>query len=95
MGLGVPVVSYAPRPMIMSDSVDSRVIIVLKDVKDWTAGSQHIMSKGGSARRNASRTRVDSPVARAAMYRDWANRQPGWDKQAQGDCADGRLARVG
>ena len=39
-------VSYAPRPMIMSDSVDSRVIIVLKDVKDWTAGSQHIMSQG-------------------------------------------------
>lgn len=49
----------------------------------------------GSARRNASRTRVDSPVARAAMYRGWANRQPMWDKQAQGDCADGRLARVG
>lgn len=26
--MGVPVVSYAPRPMIMSVSVDSRVIIV-------------------------------------------------------------------
>lgn len=38
--------SYAPRPMIMSVVVDSRVIIVVKDVKDWEAVSQHIMSKG-------------------------------------------------
>jgi hypothetical protein len=35
LGLGVPVVSYAPRPMIMSVVVDSRVIIIVKDVKDW------------------------------------------------------------
>ena len=39
-------VSYAPRPMIMSVVVDSRVIIVVKDVKDWEAVSLHIMSKG-------------------------------------------------
>lgn len=44
--------------------------------------------------RNASRTRVDSPGARAAKYRGWANRQPAWDKRAQGDCADGRLVAV-
>jgi hypothetical protein len=33
----VPVVSYAPRPMIISVWEDSLVIIV-RDVKDWTTG---------------------------------------------------------
>ena len=46
-----------------------------KGCEELEAGSQHNVQRG-SARRNASRTRVDSPVARAAMYRGWANRQP-------------------
>jgi hypothetical protein len=37
LGFGVPVVSYAPRPMIISVWEDSLVIIV-RDVKDWTTG---------------------------------------------------------
>lgn len=46
MGLGVPVVSYAPRPMIISVWEDSLVIIV-KDVKDWTAdGSAYKVPRG-------------------------------------------------
>lgn len=31
-------VSYAPRPMIMSVVVDSRVIIIVKDVKSCSKG---------------------------------------------------------
>ena len=38
-------VSYAPRPMIMSVVVDSRVIIIVKEVKSWRRGVS-IMSKG-------------------------------------------------
>lgn len=45
LGFGVPVVSYAPRPMIMSVSVDSRVII-MERCEDCAAGGQNIMSQG-------------------------------------------------
>ena len=38
-------VSYAPRPMIISDWQDSLVIIV-KDVKDCAPGGQYIKSQG-------------------------------------------------
>lgn len=45
LGLGVPVVSYAPRPMIISVWEEVLVIIV-KDVRTARRTGQHITSQG-------------------------------------------------
>lgn len=71
LGLGVPVVSYAPRPMIMSVSLKSRETIV-KGYEGLLEGRVSIYRPKGFAGRNASRTRVDSPVARAALGKQTA-----------------------
>ena len=92
LGLGVPVVSYAPRPMIIS-VWEEVLVIIAKRCEELRGRRVSIYRPKGLVWRNASRTRVDSPGARAAKYRGWANRQPAWDKQAQGDCADGRACR--
>jgi hypothetical protein len=92
LGLGVPVVSYAPRPMIIS--VWEEVLVIIAERCEELRGRRvSIYRPKGLVWRNASRTRVDSPGARAAKYRGWANRRPAWDKQAQGDCADGKACR--
>lgn len=69
--------------MIMSDSLNTRVIIVRKK-KLWKglARTVSIYRRQGRVWQRGSRTRVDSPGARAAKYRRRANRQPGWDKRA-------------
>jgi len=45
LGLGVPVVSYAPRPMIIS-LWEEVLVIIVKNVKSCATDGQHITSQG-------------------------------------------------